>query len=94
MRTQRVESAVNYGTCGAEGSTATGAKVTEESQAVQDEIPSANADWESSDEGESNSEKFPSAGEEPSSEEKGTEAEENSSTRDDSCKVGDSCKVY
>ena len=95
MRTQHVVSRAYVSkSCGAEGSTATGAKVTEESQSVQEEFPSANADWESSDEGETNPEKFPSVGEEPSSEEKGTEAEENSSTMGDSCKIGDSCKVY
>ena len=83
MRTQLVEGAVNYGTCGAEGSTATGAKVTEVSRSVQDEFPSANADWESSDAGETSPEKFSSVGEEPCSEEKGTEAEDNSSTMGD-----------
>ena len=67
--------------------------MTEESQAVQIEIPSADADWESSAVGESNSEKFPGVIEEPSSEEKGTEVEENSSTRDESCIVNGSCKV-
>jgi hypothetical protein len=67
--------------------------VTEESQAVQIEIPSANADWESSVVGEPNSEKFPGVIEEPSSEEKGTEVEENSSTRDESCINNESCKV-
>ena len=81
----------DYGTWGATGSPATGAKVTEESQEVQDEIPSANADWESSVVGEPSSEKFSNG--ESSSAEKGSELEENSSANDDSCIVGDSCKV-
>ena len=67
--------------------------MTEESQEVQDEIRSANADWESSVVGELNSEKFPKANGEPSSEEKGTEVEDNSSVKDESCIIGESCNV-
>ena len=80
----------DYGTWGATCSPATRAKVTEEARVVQDEIPSANADWESSVVGESNSEKFPRANGEPSSEEKGTEVEENSSVKDESCIISES----
>ena len=73
-------------------SSATGAKVTDESQEVQDEIPAADADWESSGEGEPSSEETSKARGEPSSEEKETEVEPSSDGKDGSCNVVESCK--
>ena len=60
---------------------------------MQDEIPAADADWESSVEGEPSSEKLTTAKGEPSSAEKETEVEQSSAEKDESCIVVESCKV-
>ena len=67
--------------------------MTDKLQEVQDEIPAADADWESSVVGEPSSEKNSTAKGESSSAEKETEVEQNSAEKDESCIVGDSCKV-
>ena len=65
------------------------AEVTSASQEVQNEIPAADADWESSGEEEPSSVETSKAGGEPSSADKETEVEPSSDEKDGSCTVGE-----